>query len=249
MNNLNNIGVVVLAAGRGTRLKSVDIPKVMREIGARPILDFTVETLEKTGFKPEQICLVIGFQKEKVMEHFGGRVTYAVQSEQKGTAHAAFTGMVALPKNLQHVLVMGGDDSAFYKPETLKNLIFEHLKSNAVLTLLTAKVEFPVSLGRIVRHENGEVEIIEKEYLTEEQKKLNEISTGTFVFDRAWFEKNYPTMPPMRKLGEYGLPTALRMARGQKKIYQIISLQNPDEWYGVNTLEELEEANRRKNIV
>ncbi len=249
MNNLHNVGVVVLAAGRGTRLKSVDTPKVMREIGARPMLDFTVETLEKTGFKPEQTCLVIGFQKEKVMEHFGKRVTYAVQSEQKGTAHAAFTGMVALPKNLRQVLVMGGDDSAFYKPETLKNLISGHIKSKAVLTLLTAKVGFPVSLGRIVRHENGDVEIIEKEYLTEEQKKLNEISTGTFVFDRDWFEKIYPTMPPMRKLGEYGLPTALAMARDQKKTYQIITLPNPAEWYGVNTMEELVEADRRKNIV
>ena len=246
MNNLQNIGVVVLSAGKGTRLKSVDIPKVMREIGGRPMVDFTVETLEKIGFKPEQICLVIGFQKEKIIKHFGKRVIYAVQSEQKGTAHAAFIGMAVLPKNIQHVLVMGGDDSAFYKPETLSNLIAGHIRAKAVLTLLTAKVGHPESLGRIVRRENGDVEIIEKEYLTEEQKKLNEISTGTFVFDRAWFEKIFSDMPPMRKLGEYGLPTALAMAREQKKFHQIITLADPDEWYGVNTLEELAEADKRK---
>lgn len=243
-----NIGVVVLAAGKGTRLKSVDIPKVMREIGGRPMVDFTVETLEAMGLKPEQIFLVVGFQKEKVMEYFGKRVSYAIQTEQKGTAHAAFTGMTTLPKNISQVLVMGGDDSAFYRPETLKNLIDSHIKAKAVLSLLTANVKHPEMLGRIIRHQNGEVEIVEKEYLTEEQKKIPEISTGTFVFDRAWFEKIYPTMPPMRKLGEYGLPTALALARDQKKVYQVIVLNDPDEWFGVNTLEELAEANRRKTI-
>lgn len=245
-NNLQNIGAVVLSAGKGTRLKSVEIPKVMRQIGGRPMVDFTVETLEKMELKPEQICLVVGFQKEKIIEHFGSRVTYAVQSEQKGTAHAAFTGMIALPKNINQVLVMGGDDSAFYRPETLLDLIDRHIHAKAVLTLLTAHVSHPESLGRIVRLPNGEVEIVEKELLTEEQKKLDEISTGTFVFDRAWFEEIFPTMPTMRKLGEYGLPTALAMAREQNKIYQVITLPNPDEWFGVNTLEELAEANKRK---
>lgn len=246
MNKLQNIGVVVLAAGKGTRLKSVDIPKVMREIGGRPMVDFTVETLEKMGLKPEQICLVVGFQKEKIIQHFGERVTYAVQSEQKGTAHAAFTGMTSLPKNISQVLVMGGDDSAFYRPETLVDLIDKHIKANAVLTLLTANVEHPESLGRIVRGENDKIEIVEKELLTDEQKKISEISTGTFVFDRVWFEKNYPVMPPMRKLGEYGLPTALAMARDQGEIYQVISLIDSGEWFGINTPEELEEADKRK---
>ncbi len=143
---------------------------------------------------------------------------------------------------------MGGDDSAFYRPETLKNLIDSHIKAKAVLSLLTANVKHPETLGRIIRHQNGEVEIVEKEYLTEEQKKIPEISTGTFVFDRAWFEEIYPIMPPMKKLGEFGLPTALAMARDQKKIYQVIILNDSDEWFGVNTLEELAEANRRKTI-
>jgi bifunctional N-acetylglucosamine-1-phosphate-uridyltransferase/glucosamine-1-phosphate-acetyltransferase GlmU-like protein len=244
---MNNWGVVLLAAGKGTRLKSVDIPKVMREIGGRPIVEYSVKTLKKVGFKPEQICLVVGFCKEKIIEHFGNEVSYAEQTELKGTAHAAFTGMKSLPQEIKTVMVMGGDDSAFYTPETIKKLFELHQKNGCVLTLLTAINDHPEQLGRIVRHEDGKIEIIEKEYLTDEQKKIKEISTGTFVFDREWFESIFPVMPPMRKLGEYGLPTALAMARDSMKPFQVVLLDDPSEWYGVNTPEELIEADKRKS--
>jgi bifunctional UDP-N-acetylglucosamine pyrophosphorylase/glucosamine-1-phosphate N-acetyltransferase len=244
---MKNRGVVLLAAGKGTRLKSVDIPKVMREIGGRPIVEYSVETLKKVGFKPEQICLVVGFCKEKIIEHFGNEVSYAEQTELKGTAHAAFTGMRSLPQEIKTVMVMGGDDSAFYTPETIENLFELHQKNGCVLTLLTAINDHPEQLGRIVRHEDGKIEIIEKEYLTDEQKKIKEISTGTFVFDRDWFESIFPTMPPMRKLGEYGLPTALAVARDSSQPFQVVLLDDSSEWYGVNTPEELTEADRRKS--
>ena len=239
-------GVVVLAAGKGSRLKSVDIPKVMREIGGRPMVEYTVKTLKEVGFEAKQICLVVGFCKEKIIEHFGDNVGYAVQTELKGTAHAAYTGMKSLPPEIKQVMVMGGDDSAFYKTETIKNLFELHQKNNCVLTLLTAMNEHPEQLGRIVRWPGGKIEIIEKEYLTDEQKKIKEISTGTFVFDRAWFEEVFPSMPPMRKLGEYGLPTALAMARDSGKKFQVVLLDDPSEWCGVNTPEELIAADNRK---
>ncbi len=241
-------GAVLLSAGKGTRLKSVDIPKVMREIGGKPMVSYSVETLKKAGFGSEQICLVVGFCKEKIYEYFGAEVSYAEQAEQKGTAHAAFLGMKSLPQNIKQVIVMGGDDSAFYSAKTIADLFEKHRAAGAVLTLLTAKNDHPEQLGRIVRHADGKIEIIEKEYLTEEQKKIKEISTGTFVFDREWFESIYPNMPPMRKLGEYGLPTALAVARDSGVKYQVVELENPGEWFGVNTLEELDEANRLKNI-
>lgn len=240
-------GVVLLAAGKGTRLKSVDIPKVMREIGGTPMIEYSVNTLKKVGLNSSQICLVVGFAKEKVIEYFGGSVSFAEQKELKGTAHAAYTGMRSLPSDITQVMVMGGDDSAFYKPETIEKLFDLHQKNGSVLTLLTAINEHPEQLGRIVRHPDGKIEIIEKEYLTDEQKKIKEISTGTFVFNREWFESIFPTMPPMRKLGEYGLPTALAVARDSGKPFQVVLLDDPNEWFGVNTPEELGEANRRKS--
>lgn len=249
MSNLfSDVAAVVLAAGKGTRLKCVDIPKVMREIGGRPMVSYTVDTLRDLGLSNDRIVLVVGFCREKVTDYFGDSVSYAVQEEQLGTAHAAYTGMQVLHPDVKHVLVMGGDDSAFYRAETLTAFLEEHKRHAAVLSLLSAKIENPAGLGRIVRH-NGTIEIIEKEYLTEEQKAINEISTGTFCFDRHWFEDIFPRMPRMRKLDEFGLPTALAMARDAGLTFHIELLPDSAEWFGVNTPEELEGAHQRKLVV
>ena len=246
--NLSDVAVVVLAAGRGTRLGCVDRPKVMLELGGKPMVAHTVETLKKLGLGKEQICLVVGFQKDKVKEHFGDTVTYADQDEQLGTAHAAYTGMCTLPSHIKHVLVMGGDDSAFYTPETLRKFIEQHLDKDVHLTLLSSEMLEPRNLGRVVRYSDGRIDVVEKENLTEEQKLLTEINTGTFMFNRAWFQNMFPTMPKIEKLGEYGLPTAMTMVRDAGLPHQVIKLENPGEWFGVNTPEELEEAKKRKGV-
>lgn len=243
--DLSKIGVVILSAGKGTRLNCVDKPKVMLEIGGQPIVSYAVNTLKQAGFNSKQICLVVGFKKDTIKNYFKDQVSYVVQEEQLGTAHAAYLGIKNLPDNIEYVLVLGGDDSAFYKTDTLINFIDQHVKNNCVLSLLSAEVENPNQLGRVVR--NGDkVEIIEKEYLTEEQKLIKEISTGTFVFDRKWFEEIFPRMPKLKKLGEYGLPTALAMARDEKQKFQVIKMSDASQWYGINTLEELEKADKLK---
>jgi bifunctional UDP-N-acetylglucosamine pyrophosphorylase / glucosamine-1-phosphate N-acetyltransferase len=151
-----------------------------------------------------------------------------------------------LSENIDNVLVLQGDDTAFYTGETLLNFVDKHINNKMILSLLTAEVEDPGQLGRVVRHENGGIEVIEKEYTTEEQKKIKEISTGTFCFDRNWFENMFLDMPKLRKLGEYALPTTLAMARENKQPHQVIKLKDSSEWFGVNTKEQLEEANNRK---
>ncbi len=243
--NLNSVGAVILAAGRGSRLNCVEKPKVMLEIGGKPIVSYIIETLKLAGFKKEQICLVVGFQKEKVMEYFGDSVSYAVQDEQKGTAHAAYTGMKSLPKEVEQVLVLGGDDSAFYTKKTLLDFIQKHTEAGTKLSLLSVELENPSRVGRVVRYPDKSIAIVEKEYWTEVEENMKEISTGTFCFDRAWFENMYPTMPMLRKLGEYALPVALAVARGEGAKYQVIKLDNSSEWFGINTVEELKESNIR----
>lgn len=244
--DLSKIGAVVLSAGKGTRLNCVDKPKVMLEIGDQPIVSYIINTLKQIGLASRQICLVIGFKKEIIENFFQNQVSYVVQDELLGTAHAAYLGIKSLPVEVEHVLVLGGDDSAFYKPETLSHLVEEHLNKRCVLSLLSAEVENPYQLGRIIRS-GVKVEIIEKEYLTEEQKQIHEISTGTFVFDRKWFEEIFIRMPKLRKLGEYGLPTALAMARDEGKKFQVIKLADANQWHGVNTLDELEIADKLKS--
>jgi bifunctional UDP-N-acetylglucosamine pyrophosphorylase/glucosamine-1-phosphate N-acetyltransferase len=219
----------------------------MCPIGGKPIVSYVIDTLTQMGFGKNQIALVIGFQKDKVIEYFGDDFVYAYQKEQLGTAHATYVGMLDLPKEIEIVLVLNGDDSAFYKKESLTNLIQIHLENEATISLLTTELEQPIGYGRVIQ-EGDSFKIIEKEYLTPEQEKVNEISTGTFVFDRAWYEKIFPKMPKMKALNEYGLPTAIMMAREEGKKIQVVLLEDRNEWYGVNRPHELEEADKRKQV-
>lgn len=246
-NNLEQFGVVVLAAGKGTRLGCTDRPKVMLELAGKPIVGYTVDTLEKMGLSPEKIVLVVGFCHEVVEKYFGNRATFALQDKQRGTAHAAITGMQVLPENVSDVLVMGGDDSAFYESETLLKLMDEHVQSGATATLLSVKITDPSAYGRVF-HEDGGVKVIEKEYVTEEQKKINEVSTGTYCFKREWFETMFPNLPLLEKLNEWVLPMAFAEAHNQGLKQHVVCMENSAEWFGVNTPEELVEAQRRKSI-
>lgn len=245
---LNNFGVVILGAGKGTRLKCVEKPKVMLDLAGRPIVSYVVETLKKIGFDKNQICLVVGFKKETVKDYFKDEVIYAEQKEQLGTAHATHTGSRALPSGLKNILVINGDDSAFYRPETLLDFLKKHTESQAVVSILTVTLDHAQSSGKIVRSESGEISIVEKENLTEEQKEIKEVSTGTMCLDKKWFENVFPNMKPMRGLNEYGLPDVLVEAKKIGETAQFIKLKNNQEWLGINTPEELAEANKRKSL-
>lgn len=246
-NMLSNIGATILAAGRGTRLGCTDCPKVMLEIGGKPIVAYTVGTLEAAGFARTNMSMVVGFQANSVKQYFKQRVRYAVQKEQIGTGHAAYLGILALPEEVEHVLVLGGDDSAFYTPETIKMLVEQHVEADATLSLLSVKKENPSSLGRVIRDEAGNfLSVKEKEQITDEEKSINEVSTGTFCFNRKWYEEAFLHMPMIEKLGEYGLNTSVTMAREEGKKVQAVVLSNEKEWFGINTKEELAEADKQK---
>lgn len=246
--NFDKVGVVVLAAGKGTRLNCLDKAKVMLEIGGKPILSYTIETLKKIGFSKEQISVVIGFKREQIVDYFKDEVSYAVQEEQLGTGHAAYVGIKSLPPSIEQVLVMGGDDGAFYNSDTILDFIKKHLENNCTVSIVSAIVKDPASFGRIINDESG-IKIIEKEYTTDEQKKICEVNTATYMFDRKWFESMFPNMPKMRKLGEYGMNPAITIAQDEGRKVQVIQLQNSNEWFGINTLAELEEADKRKNSI
>lgn len=244
--NFNKIGAVILAGGRGTRLKCTDTPKAMLELSGRPIVSYLVETLQQMNFTPDRICIVVGENRDKIINYFGSSITPAIQDVPKGTAHAAYIGAVALPAEVEQMLIVNGDDGAFYTAETLTNFISNHFNAGAAVSLLSVIPDKFELYGRITKDEKGKIIIVEKESLTEEQKKIKETSSGTFCLDKNWFIKIFPNMPPMKKLGEYGLPTVLDMANEQNLPVQIIKLADQSQWFGINTPEELEEARRRK---
>lgn len=247
-NILEKFGVVILAAGQGKRLNCADLPKVLFLIGGKPIISYILEELASGGLSKEQICLVVGFREELVREKIGPGYIYASQTERQGTAHAALTGEIALPAHFDNFLVINGDDSAFYKFNSLSGLINFHLSENNDLTILTCEPDDNQGLGRVIRGENGQVvAVIEKENLTPETRLLKEINTNTFCFKRGWFKEHYKNLKKIPGLSEFGLPSFVEEAIETKSKMGAIKLSNPEEWFGVNTPEQLEEADRRKS--
>lgn len=244
------LGVVILAAGRGSRLGCTNMPKVMMEIGGRPILEYAVSTLEDVGFSPKQIVLVVGFQKEKVQTYFGRRVSYVSQEKQVGTAHAAFVGMDALSDSVEKVVVMGGDDGAFYTANTLQSFVNYCGQVEPDICVMTSQSTNP-QFGRVLRDEKSGhvIAIKEKEELSQDEIVAHtEVNTGTYVINKKWFEHMFPHMPITPGLGEYGLPKAIEVAIQERKQIRAFALPNVEEWFSINTTEQLREADNRKQL-
>jgi len=244
---LKNVGIIVLAAGKGSRLKCTDRPKVLYPIGGQPIVSYILREFKDNNVDSKQVYLIVGFMAEQVKKELKNGFNYVMQNERKGTAHAAHIGEAALAEDIDTMLVMNGDDSAFYTYESLNYFIEEHKKNDCDISLLTCEPKDPQGLGRVVRDNEGEVSaVVEKENMNEEHKKIKEISTGTFCFKRSWFAENFKTLKPIPNLGEYGLPSFIDIAIKTKAKFKAVKLKDAEEWFGINTIEQLAKADERK---
>lgn len=248
-NNFKNFGIVILAAGQGKRLNCAELPKVLFEIGGSSVISYILEVLQKNGIKKNQIVLVVGFKADLVKEKIGAGYIYALQTKRLGTAHATMTGEKVLPENFTDFLILNSDDSAFYKFASLADLTEFHLSNNNDISLLTCEPDNPQGLGRVARGQGGKViKIVEKENMTPDLEQIREISTGTFCFNRAWFKNHYLNLKPIAGLGEYGLPSLVEEALKTGSKFGAVKLTDPNEWFGINTPEQLAEADRRKKV-
>ena len=152
---LGMTAAVILAAGEGTRIKARRKNKVAYKLAGKPMIRYTVETLEKAGIG--EIVVVVKFAENSVKEALAGkRIIYVRQEDKKGTAPALESGLQAVAPEINQILTMYGDDSAFYPIELFQFILTEHQKYNSDLTLLSIKVDNPRGLGRIIRDSSGE---------------------------------------------------------------------------------------------
>ncbi len=235
------VGAVILAAGKGTRMGVEGINKVTMLLGNKPIILHAVERLEKMQVNP--VIIVLGFAKESVKESLRDtHVLYAEQEEQLGTAHAVRCALKKVPSEITDVLVIQGDDSAFYTEDTLRKLIDKHVSSDAVATLLTINVQNPKGLGRVVRDEHDKmVGIVEEKDATEEQRQIKEVNPACYVFTKRFLEEYLPKIEKSSVTGEYYLPLLIDLAVKDNKPLDAINVGHI-RWRGVNTPEELQEA-------
>ncbi len=229
---------IVLAAGKGTRMKS-DLPKVLHEVCGRSMVEHVFEAVRSAGVT--RIVCVIGHEAELMRERLGGHadVEFALQAEQKGTGHAVQMAADLLADHDGPVLVLAGD-TPLLRAESLQALLDELTSHNAVAVVGTAITEANQGLGRVVRDGDGEfVGIVEEKDATPEQKVIQEINTGCYAFDcRSLFEA-LAEVKPLNNQGEYYLTDCPAILRGKGRTVLAAAKLDIHEAMGVNTKEQL----------
>jgi len=237
------VEVVVLAAGKGTRMYS-DLPKVLHPLAGKPMLSHVLDAA--TALSADKVHLVTGFQSETIREYYAN-TTYAQQlnwieqKEQLGTGHAVMQAAPSIADD-SLVLVLYGD-VPLIKTDTLKSLLLTAEETGiAVLTLVTPD---PFGLGRIVRNQEGQITaIVEEKDANAEQKAITEINTGIMAFKaghlKAWLQQ----LNTNNAQGEYYLTDTVAIAHSQNQRIGSLQTRDPNEVQGVNNRLQLTELER-----
>ncbi|HKW24596.1 MAG TPA: bifunctional UDP-N-acetylglucosamine diphosphorylase/glucosamine-1-phosphate N-acetyltransferase GlmU [Terriglobales bacterium] len=239
--NKGRFAVAILAAGKGTRLKS-RYPKVLHHVGGKSLLAHVVAAA--TRLCPAQdVYAIIGYDADRVKEAMAGSgIGFILQKEQRGTGHALMVGKEALSR-YDHVIVLSGD-APLISTETIESLRDQHLQAGAAMTLLTAVMEKPYGYGRIIfRNHTREVEaIIEEKSLSPSQRELKEINAGFYAFATKPLFQHISELGTDNKHHEYYLTdmAAILAKTGQKVV--AVQAPNAHEVLGCNTRQELAEV-------
>ena len=235
------VKAVILAAGKGTRMKS-ELPKVIHEALGKPMVKYSIEAAMEAGAKESDVCLVVGHKADLVKETVGAGVSYVLQEEQLGTGHAVkcaseFIGTEGL------TMVLCGD-TPLITGATLKRLVDTHLEEGNAITVLTAIADDPTGYGRIIKDSWGKfVKIVEQKDATLEEQRVQEINSGMYIFDSAILNKALGKLTNNNAQGEYYLTDTIEIVKteGLGEV-STMTIENLDEIKGVNSPEQLKEA-------
>ena len=234
--------VIILAAGKGTRMKDV-LPKALVQVNNRPMISYGIETVKKAGLGLP--IIVVGENEPLIREVLGNDHRYHRQEQQLGTGHAVKSALATLQPETEHIIVLYCDHPLI-TPETLNTLLASHIKNNSVLTMAVAQAnDFNEwrnalhSFGRIIRNEKGEIAaIVEKKDANPEQLAVTEVNPAYFCFNRAWLEQAVTHITDDNVQKEYYLTDLVKQAfKENKKIADIVI--SPEEALGANTKEEI----------
>ncbi|MGQ7278603.1 bifunctional UDP-N-acetylglucosamine diphosphorylase/glucosamine-1-phosphate N-acetyltransferase GlmU [Brevibacillus thermoruber] len=236
---MSKIHAVVLAAGQGTRMKS-KLYKVLHPVCGKPMVQHVVDTL--ASMRVEDVIVVVGHGADAVRSTLGERVTYALQKEQLGTAHAVQQAVPFLQAKEGTTFILYGD-VPLLSEETLTALLRYHEEQQAAATVLTAVVPDPTGYGRIVRSETGEVlRIVEHKDATPSERAIREINTGIYCFDNQKLLKALAQVKNDNAQGEYYVTDCIGILRQAGEKVAAFEAVDPDETMGVNDRAQLAEA-------
>ena len=240
--------VAIMAAGKGTRLKSKR-PKVLHEIGGKPLLAHVIAAATQV-VSPADVVVIVGHEAEKVraaVECSG--VRFALQAQQLGTGHAMMSAREQL-SGYDSVLVLSGD-VPLIRPETITRVRDAHLAQRAAMTILTARPADPTGYGRIVRKGAKSVEvkaIVEQKALKVSQSKIGEINSGIYAFHSTDLWGNIDKLRTNNAHGEYYLTDlAAALVKARRKVIAVPA-QDSGEVLGANTIAEMMDLDRTFRI-
>ncbi|MBA5729565.1 bifunctional UDP-N-acetylglucosamine diphosphorylase/glucosamine-1-phosphate N-acetyltransferase GlmU [Aerococcaceae bacterium INB8] len=232
---------VVLAAGKGTRMKS-ELYKVLHTINGISMVEHVLRAVQQSNV--ERIVTIVGHGAETVRDVLADQSEFALQEEQLGTGHAVLQAKDLLKDEEGSTLVICGDTPLF-SAETLNQLFKFHEESNAKGTILTAIAEDPTGYGRVVRQSDKEVSrIVEQKDANEEEQAITEINTGTYVFNNKALFEALDKVGNENAQGEYYLPDVISIMKEAGDTVKAFTMDNFDEAIGVNDRIALAEATR-----
>jgi bifunctional UDP-N-acetylglucosamine pyrophosphorylase/glucosamine-1-phosphate N-acetyltransferase len=238
--------VVVLAAGQGTRMRS-STPKVLHSLGGRSLLGHVLAAVEP--LHAGTTVVVVGAGREAVEEHLAAIAPDALpvlQAEQRGSGHAAAVALDAVPDVDGPVLLVNGD-APLLRAATVGALVDAHRAAGSVLSVLTAEVEDPAGLGRIVRDDAGRVTaIVEERDATPEQRTIREINAGVYVGDAAALRRTLARIGADNDQGEQYVTDVLALLVAEGAPVGGMRAEDPDDVLGCNDRREL--ADRRRTL-
>jgi bifunctional UDP-N-acetylglucosamine pyrophosphorylase/glucosamine-1-phosphate N-acetyltransferase len=241
--DMEALASIVLAAGKGTRMKS-GVIKVLHHVAGLPMIAWPVAAAREAGSDP--IVLVIGHQATAVQGVFRGSadIRCAMQEEQLGTGHAVACALEALNDFRGTVLILCGD-TPLLRPETLKEMLAFHRGHQAAITVLTAVMDDPYGYGRVVRDDAGRVtRIVEQKDADPEEQEIREINSGIYCMDSGFLSSNIRGIGNDNAQGEYYLTDLLAIAVGKGLTCLAMPTADADEIMGVNDRVQLAEAAR-----
>ena len=237
MNN-NELAVVIMAAGKGTRMKRDDIPKVCNTVLGKPLIQYVVD--QAKSLAAARIICIVGHQQEIVRDTLKAEpVLFAEQLEQLGTGHAVLQTADLLKDFDGDVIVLSGD-VPLLKESTLRALLAKHHSGDFSATVLTAIASDPTGYGRVLRTEEDYFDqVVEHKDATEEQREVAEINSGIYVFDGKKLFAELDKVGNSNAQGEYYLPDVLPLLQQAGSKVGVEICETFSEIQGINTVDEL----------
>ena len=232
---------VILAAGMGTRMKS-KMPKVLHKVCGKPLSKWVIDASKAAG--ADKVCAVVGHKAETVKEVLGDVCEFALQAEQKGTGHAVMQAIDVIKNSKGEVVILNGD-TPLITAETINKAIEYHKNNGNQATVITAILDDATGYGRIVRDNDGSVlKIVEQKDASKEEKKINEVNSGMYVFDAQSLVYALDKITPNNAQCEYYLTDTLEILLSAGKKIGGYAISDNDEIRGINDRVQLNEAEK-----